>query len=514
MANAVIANSNLSSRPSGTWLWLASVAIVFGFLLLFARAPLWYDEANYLALASAIRHVGYPIWFWNPQEPILFVNSPPGMLYFIGLLLNSVSSNPIVLRLIFAALFGLAPIIYLAVRAFRRGESLFPISVVALYASCSGIFLMELIQLRFDLPLACLSCLLLAKFADLSGHPPDAAKRTASWVLVIVLSTLSYLTKYQAVCLTGALSLYIALKFFSPARRSTPWLAYLGHLAGAALAIAMLALWSSMADQPSIHATVSDTIRWNIFDRIVGRPDLIGAVTELAVAAKKIMAISTIPLIFFFIACATRSIDWSDQFLKLCVLLTLVVIAFNLAVFRMPGAGGYYMLQAVIPLGYILGRSIEALFTLSRLTFRSSYVLLILLLQGVQSAPPATRSLQTDSNKAIVDRIATALRPDELLLLDDENQSRGIPFLLGRYDRYGFVLLMNPADVATLMQRDGAGRVGALIFLESNLEKLGTERWAEVATLIETKFSRVMRLGHNHRILVYLRREAAKNDAS
>ena len=74
-------------------------------------------------------------------------------------------------------LFGLTPLAFLAIRAFRTGASLFPIYATALFAAFSGFFLMELIQVRLDLPVACLCCLVFVLYADASDSICGAERR-------------------------------------------------------------------------------------------------------------------------------------------------------------------------------------------------------------------------------------------------------------------------------------------------------------------------------------------------
>ena len=62
---------------------LLAIALIVAFLFYFGRTPVWYDEANYLVIAGAIRETGYPIWFSDPDKPAFFIDSPPGLLYYI-----------------------------------------------------------------------------------------------------------------------------------------------------------------------------------------------------------------------------------------------------------------------------------------------------------------------------------------------------------------------------------------------------------------------------------------------
>jgi hypothetical protein len=489
-------------------LLVPSIVIVLIFLLVCVRAPLWNDESGYLTLSESIRNTGYPVWFWDPEKPELFLDSPPAILYFISFFPTWISSNVVWVRILFSMLFGLAPFAFLAIRAFRKGASLFPIYAAALFAACSGFFLMELIQVRFDLPLACLSCLVLACYAD-AGCACGVERRGGLWLslsALFALTILSFLTKFQAVCLTGALFLDAMLAYFSLKRRAISWLAFCTHLAGAGSAIAIFAWWSSYSETAS-NAALSNTIRWNIFGRIFPSHDLTLEIMALSSVAKQILVKTIVPITVLLIACVWGRIDWSERLFRLFVLITVMVVAFNLAVYRMPGAGNYYMTMATIPLGYVLGRSFESLSEFSPRLSVTWALAVLLILHGVLNVPPVTRALRPDVDRMVAEQIAPVLRPTDLVLLDDDSRSRAIPFLLHRFDRYGFFFFLDPSRAKNLLQRDGPGRVGALLFLERSLAQLKSEKWSAVADLIEQKFFRAPQVETSSGFVVFLRRD-------
>jgi hypothetical protein len=82
-----------SVLPRPCVLFVASVSIIFIFVLVFVRGPLWYDESIYLTLSASTRSTGYPIIFWVPEKPSLFLDSPPAILYLIANLPNPISSS-------------------------------------------------------------------------------------------------------------------------------------------------------------------------------------------------------------------------------------------------------------------------------------------------------------------------------------------------------------------------------------------------------------------------------------
>jgi len=404
-------------------------------------------------------------------------------------------------------LFALAPFAFLAIRAFRSGASLFPISAAALFAASSGLFLMELVQVRLDLPLACFSCLVLAFYADASGCACGVERAGRLWLplfFLFVLSVLSFLTKFQAVCLTGALSLDVMLAYFSLKRRAIKWSAFCTHLAGAGLAIAIFVWWSLSSEYAS-QAALSNTIRDNIVGRISPSHNLTQEIMVLSSVAKGILTKTIVPITVLLIAWVLGRIDWSERLFRLFVLITVMVAAFNLAVYRMPGAGDYYMTMAVIPLGYILGRSFEALYEFSQRGSGTWVLVVLVMLHGILNAPPITRVLRPDVDRMVAEQIAPVLRSEDFLLLDGDARSRTIPFLLHRSDRYGFFFFMDPSRVEYLLHREGSGRVGAVVFLEQSLARLKSEKWSSVAELIERKFFRAPQAGSLPRFVVFLR---------
>jgi hypothetical protein len=473
------------------------------FIIVFIRAPLFNDDADYLTFSLAIQKTGYPIEFWDPEKPRLFLNSPPLILYLMSVVTRWVSSV-VVLRLLNVLLFALPMLFVLPTRSiFYNKPSLTVAAIAALYTVCSGPFLWELIHLRFDLPLACLTVLTLVCWSG-------AEIRGWSWIslsVIFVLTSLSYLTKFQAVCVTGALVLYSLIQLISSGRKAVAWPALFTHLAAATVSIAGLGLWYSFGQQDS-GGDFSATLSWNLFDRMLPEVSL-GELVSFVKVVKQTLIIVIIPLALFCVACATGAIDWKrDLLLQLFACAAMVIIGFNLIVFRFPGAGNYYMVQAVVPLGYLVGRSFESLMKESGRHGSGTWVLLLLMtLQGVMNLPPLTQAMQPDFNRMAARQLEPALRSEDLLFLDDWNQSRAIPYLLNRFDRYGYLLMMDPSRAESLLEPDSPSKVGALVLSEEAISKLvSSPEWSTVAQLIGRDFVRTSVFGSTFPIVIYLRR--------
>jgi hypothetical protein len=224
---------------------------------------------------------------------------------------------------------------------------------------------------------------------------------------------------------------------------------------------------------------------------------------------KQTLIMVVVPLVLFCIACAVGAIDWKrDPLLPMSACMAIVIIAFNLIVFRFPGAGSHYMVQAVVALGYLLGRSFESLIKVSRHHGSGAWaVVLLLALQGIMNLPPLTQAMQPDFNRMAATQLEPTLRSEDLLLLDDPDQSRAIPYLLNRFDRYGYLLMMDPPRAESLLERDSPTKVGALVLTEQAMSTLvSSPEWSTVAQSIGRHFVRGSVFGSNFPIVIYLRR--------
>jgi hypothetical protein len=512
---------------------VSAVVILIVFFFLFGSTSLWYDEANYLVLSSTIKETGYPIWFWDPDVPQIFVNGPPGLLYVISILLKWVPSELFWLRAIYSSLFVFMSFITLFVYIKKQNLSLFLLSVTALYCAVSDYYIMELVQIRMDLPLASLSFLALLLVAHAEGQLIERAEGELEesknqWVwltlaLLALVSALSFLTKYQAVCLTGTLMLNVLV-----ARQDFcwlgSWLPLIAHSVGVAIGMLVLVfLVMSSPVGPDID-NLSSVLRAIFLEGGSGVsffPELRG----ILVVARRVVPMVILPAAVFAIARAAGSIDWrNDRLLRLCVLMAVVVVTFNMAVHRAPGAGRYYMIQAAIPLGYILARSFSSLFQVQR----SGAVLALVALLTFHAIINAEAERGTgsperwsagfadligaagrqDTGRLVAAHIAPFLQPEEVLLLDHwRYQSRFIPYWLNRSDRYGYLFLIDPVRAENLLRREGPERVGALVFAsKSSLARLASEKWAGVAALLARYFLRVPQVSGAPDWTIYLRR--------
>lgn len=494
-----------------------SILAAGAFVITFGRVQLWYDESNYVDLAGAIDRFGFPVWFWDPEVPRLFLDSPPLVIYLTAGLRRLFGDNIFVLRLFYASLFSLIPAVALFYYVSRRRLPLIVFSVTAIFCVSSGYFTFELIQLRMDLPLSGIGFALLV-FAASTGE--TQARPLRHFLVVAALSTIAFLTKYQAVCITFALLLNVAVERSLTSGKAGLRL-FAGNLLGVAIGVlAMLGLtWlSGVGNQLS---EILDNFNTNVGRVWIEGGSSFGASLTwiwwiaTLVAAKIAVPVSVLLMVF---GRSGKRLLNDDPLFRLSVLLIVSVALFNLAVFRMPGAGGYYMIQAAPPLGYVMGRSIAEIIETRRL--RALGVILMLTLMhltvnwqwgnpGLQRWDAGSKSLRSLSGRDFYSRAADVLKgrlqPNDILLMDGwKYQGRILPVLLRRPDHYGFLFDMTP-DRAEAVIRESPVAAVALLGKESELQ-LHTDEWAGVRDLISRSFILLPKKETGPNWTIYVRR--------
>jgi hypothetical protein len=432
------------------------------------------------------------------DKPRLFLDSPPGLLYAISFINGIVGDNLFLLRIVYGVTCVAIPFIALLLYIRMMNLGLLLLSVTLLFCSMTFYYIRELVQVRMDLPLAALSfvaLLLVATWEEQSQHRESASK----WLTLGVLcgiSALAFFTKYQAVCLTGALGLYT---IFRNPRLLASWFPLIAHLLGAAIGIlavlilvkpgiaALLMYVFEMLDVhgvSKINSLIDEQGHWSVF--------------------KKIIPMVAVPVVVFTMV-NWGSRNWKNEpLLLLCVLMVLVVIAFNLAVHRGPGAGHYYMTQAALPLAYIYAWSFNCLFNarrvgaiaamLAALTFHS------IINVNVAGGSPERWGYgwmdlvgpvgRLDQAKLVATSLAPSLGPEEVLLLDDWDAA--VPYWLNHL-RYSYNLNnMGPVRAEKLLEQRGPNRVGAVIIRsQDTLTLLRRSEWAEVDAMLSREFVRL-----------------------
>lgn len=498
-----ISDDRRAASDQRQWPWviatLALLALVVGSLVLAeARTGLWYDESNYLVIASEIKRTGFPVWYWHPDWPGLFLDSPPGMLYLLSLFPDDVLRDPPLLRMLYVAPLLAAPIVALFVylRTEALGWRLLFLTLAFLFTT--GYFAIELLQIRFDLPLASLSFIALILLAEFERRPAGSgyAAKTLLLLAFAIVTALAFATKYQSACLTGAVAIWAMVRLASGRSLVMPVLA---HVVGLTLALGAVYAVAWLYD--GTGASVLNGLGYNL-GRILSSPaqgsfDVVAFVRGAAVA----LAQMALPIGLYVLARLAAPDDArSDPLLSLSFWLSLAVVGFNIVTYRMPGAASYYMTQSAFPLAYLAARSV--LLTAPPARRWVWVALLVGVINLVLTLPLGWTQNQywnwvsfvrgasgPDQTRLISDEISRTLQPDEVILLDGEAQGREIPYWLGLSSRIGFITAMEPRHADELLQRSGAGRVAYIVFRwDDVLNKLKSPPWDGVWREVESLY--------------------------
>jgi hypothetical protein len=483
-----------------------AIIIIAAFFLFFGQTSVWFDEANYLVIAGAIRETGYPIWFGDPDKPSIFIDSPPGLLYLISIFSTYVTNDLFVVRLSNGLVSLVIAFLALFIYIRRKGLDVILLSVTALFCAVTYFFIVELVQVRMDLPLAALTFLVLIlaalaeeEFKEHSEHNLKALANRRLFltlVLLICASALLFLMKFQAVCVTACLFLNVLL--CQDFRRLASWLPLIAHIMGGVIGILVLVVL--MISNPFVPgAEVFDRVAYD-FDRVTPLLSSFSASRILAVG-KEIMPKVIVPAILCGLVKDKINIYGRDPLVRLSVLMIVIVVAFNIAVYRMLTAGHYYMIQAALPLGYITAQSFNSLLQAHRwwhvliLTCVLTFHALLNVQFGGGGPERSTNWLKDlmgpagrlDASKVVAANVAPSLGSEELLLLG-WNQSRVVPYWLNRPVLYGYLFDMDPIRAESLLNQKGPRRVGALVFFGE--EKLRSREWSRVEALLARDFVR------------------------
>ena len=484
-----------------------AITIIAVFFLLFGQTSVWFDEANYLVIAGAIRETGYPIWFGDPDRPNIFIDSPPGFLYLLSIFSTYVTNDLFVVRLSNGLVSLIISFSALFIYIRRKGLDMILLSVTALFCAVTYFFIVELVQVRMDLPLAALTFLILILAALAEEEFKEHSERNLKTLvnrrlfltlaLLICASALLFLTKFQAVCVTACMFLNVLL--CQDFRRLASWLPLIAHIIGGVIGILVLVVL--MISNPLVPGA-------EVFDRLaydVGRVAPFSSVLNLSgilAVSKQIIPKVIVPAIFIGVVQSKISNKYgADPLVRLSVLMIVIVVAFNIAVYRMPTAGHYYMIQAALPLGYITAKSFNSILQAHRrwhvliLTFVLTFHALLNVQFGGGGPERSTNWLKDlmgpagrlDASKVVAADVAPSLRSKELLLLG-WNQARVVPYWLNRPVLYGYLFDMDPIRAESLLDQKGPRRVGALVFFGE--EKLRSREWSRVEALLARDFVR------------------------
>jgi hypothetical protein len=237
-------------------------------------------------------------------------------------------------------------------------------------------------------------------------------------------------------------------------------------------------------------------------DRIFGVQDLRAEGENFLANVTEVASKVSLPLVLLLVAATVGRVQVSKEpLLLLSFALSMAVAAFNVVVFRMPGAGTYYMTQAAIPLAYIAARSIVAICGTEKLVVAGAAIGLNALASlpiGLDALPRFDAGLsgittgitKADQTRLVANALAPLLGAEDIVLLDGwQFQSRALPYWLGRWSNYGYLLDMEPDAAAKLLAGTGTNRIAAVAFLGDGAEEiLRGDKWLSVAMTVKTSF--------------------------
>jgi hypothetical protein len=340
-----------------------------------------FDEAYYLILARSIGRTGLPLVtaMDDLRSRQLFITSPPLVMAVAAVTEALWPGHPFPSRLVHVLVFTLPVyflVWYIAWREYGPVPACF--ALVALLGSVN--FLAHGCFVRLDVPLA--TCSLLSLWCVHMAARPGA--RATRWSLVAGLSlAAAVLAKYQAVCIPVAIGFYLgwlALRRDEPAlSRMVRPLAF--QVCGGLVALALLYGYFNFTPG-------SDVARYG--GGVAGAMDRIGASAETPISpGLRLMAVGWLGLIFlgwgFLPAILGLLPGRADgRFAALMACYCVAVALFNLGAFRMPGAGGFYLLAMIPPLAILVGRAAAVVLEPSRGPRTAPLVTAIVVLLGCQ----------------------------------------------------------------------------------------------------------------------------------
>jgi hypothetical protein len=333
---------------------LFSVVIAGAAILIFV-AYLWtdltYDEAVYLRLARTIAESGLPLRrsyeAFNTFQ--LFGNSPPLVLYLVSLSQRVFPGEEVPARILYFTAFVLPTcgVVWWVART-RFGAWAAVASLTVLLTNVG--FLRATSHVLLNVPLGLLACLGLVAFHEASNSV--AHRRTNSLVAAMAM-LLAVWTKYQAVCLVGAIVLYAG---YALAKRGygglRPMLRPLTlAVVGAAVGVMALVWYYWAFGGPE---TMERTFTWNVRRASPSSMSLLDIGGALAATARETESRlgGLVLLLGAFSACVEKRHRGLVVVLASYCALTIV---FNLALFRLPGAGAAYLDGAVGALALLAG---------------------------------------------------------------------------------------------------------------------------------------------------------------
>lgn len=321
--------------------------------LAYLWTDLTYDEAVYLTLARTIAESGLPLRrvYEDFSEFRLFGNSPPLLLYIASISQTLFPGHEVPARLVHFSAFVLPTyIVVWWVARSRFGPWAACASLVALLTT--GSYVRDTTNVLLNIPLGLLACLALLAFHESSSSP----RHRRSWLVVLALAmAMAVWTKYQSVCVAAAIVSYVAYTVAARGHvgvRSTLLPLSTAVVSGGIAVIALVWFFWAFGGREGVTGTLALNA-----NRISPASMSMAQIAEAVIGTARECE-STLGGIALLLG--TVAIWIEPRHRGLLVLLASYVaatIAFNLAVFRLPGAVSSYLDSAVPALALLIGPS-------------------------------------------------------------------------------------------------------------------------------------------------------------
>jgi hypothetical protein len=373
-----------------------------------------YDEAVYLRLARTIAERGLPLRraYEDFSRFGLFENSPPLVAYLASISQTIFPGNDIPARLVHIVTFVVPTylVVWWIVRV-KFGEWAAFGSLVALLTSIS--YLRATGHVLLNAPLGLLSCVALVAFHAACSH-----RDRQSSVLAAVALFLAVWTKYQAICIAVAIIVYVtytvAIRGFDTLRSMFVPLSAL--IVSGAIAVAMLVwfYWAFGGD-----GAMRGTLTLNVDRMTPASRSFLDIGRGVIHAARRTE--STVGGALLLLGALAIFVE--DRHRGLLVLLTSYVgatIAFNLILFRLPGAGSSYLHSGVPALALLAGPAAARIVAeLARTTVtRTILASAVVAIQIASSSAFPDEIPQPNGSRAAAKYIAAHSRPDAGVLAE------------------------------------------------------------------------------------------------
>jgi hypothetical protein len=351
-AKGVLSVADLCSALAGCALITTSLAYLW--------TDLTYDEAVYLRLARTIAECGLPLRraYENFSQFRLFANSPPLVLYLASISQRVFPGHDVPARLVHLAVFVVPTyvLVWWAARA-KFGAWAACASVVTLLTS--GDYMRATAHVVLNIPLGLLACAGLLAFYESSCSPT----RQRRWVVAVALTTaLAVWTKYQAVCLAVAIVVYViytAVRRGSLGVRSVlPPLSAM-VISGAIAVVTLVWFFWTFGGSETLTATLTLN-GGRITPAAMSMREIARAVIGTARECESTLG-GLVLLLAAFAVCVERR---HRGLVVLLASFAAATIAFNLTMFRLPGAGFSYLHSAVPALALLVGPGAVHMFEL------------------------------------------------------------------------------------------------------------------------------------------------------